>query len=138
MLALIIIARVIVLAANTNGGRSTAGTAVIVALICLGIAAPLAVLVWNQLRGVHIYAGGIKSVGANSAIFVTWREIASFDTGPYLLGTIAVFVVYTDGKRVALGDTTRWPYQRAALERVRDELESCRTQYKDQQMTTSH
>ena len=65
---------------------------------------------------------GVQSISANGSRFLPWPEIAAFEIGTYVAGTIAVFVIRRDGTRVALGDTARWPYQRKAVEHVREQL----------------
>ncbi len=109
--------RFVLMAVSSSGG----GTVVVV-LFGVGLVMPVALLVWNRQRGVHVRADGIRSVSANGSRFLAWSEIAGFEVDPYIAGTIAVHARRPDGSRVALSDTARWPYQRAAVEHIWDEL----------------
>lgn len=112
-------------------GRSSHGSSwvLITLLLGLGLLIPVALLVWDRQRGVHVREDGIRSVGANGSTFVPWSEIAEFNIGRYVAGTIAVFAVRQDGTRAALGDTARWPYQRSGVEQIRDQLASYRERW---------
>jgi hypothetical protein len=117
-----ITAKMLAVALDASGGPSSAAPVVIAFLLALGFSIPVALLVWDQRRGVHVGTDGVRAVSANGSAFVSWAEIAGFEISPYRAGTFAVYAVRQDGSRVALGDTARWPYQRAAVERVRDQL----------------
>lgn len=107
-------------------GSSRAPWWVIVSLGGLGLMIPVALLVWDHRRGVHVLDKGIRSVSANGSRFIPWSEIAGFEIDGYIAGTIAVFAVRQDGARVPLGDTARWPYQRKSVEQVRAQLSGYR------------
>ena len=113
----------------SSGGSSSAPWWVTTLLVMLGLLIPLALLVWDRQRGVHVLDGGIRSVGANGSRFVPWGEVAAFEIDPYIAGTLAVFVVSEDGSRVALSDTARWRYQRRVVEQTRDQLNEYRKQW---------
>jgi hypothetical protein len=83
---------------------------------------PVALLMWDHRRGVHVLSKGIRSVSANGSSFILWNEIAGFETDGYKAGTIVVVAVCQDGTRIPLGDTARWPYRRKSVEQVRDKL----------------
>jgi hypothetical protein len=127
----VIFARALAMAVDAHGGETSSATVVIVVLIGISLLLPVALLVWDHARGVHVYEEGIKSVGANSSVFIAWPAIKAFEIGPRPFGTLAVFAVRSDGTREPLGDTTRWPYQRKSVERVRDELERYLGQSRD-------
>jgi hypothetical protein len=107
---------------SSGDSPSAASRPVIGVLLGLGLLIPVALLVWDHQRGTHVREDGIRSVGANGSRFLAWPEIAGFEIDAYVAGTIAVFAIRQDGARVALSDTARWPYQRKAVERVRDQL----------------
>jgi hypothetical protein len=88
----------------------------------MGFLIPVALLVWDHGRGVHVRTDGVRAVDASGSTFLSWREIARFEIRRYWVGSLAVYATRQDGSRVALGDTARWPYQRKAVERMRDEL----------------
>jgi hypothetical protein len=102
---------------------------VIALLVGLGLLIPIALLVWDHRRGVHVRDDGIKSVSANGSKFLAWPDIVAFEIADYIAGMIAVFAICRDGTRVALGDTARWPYQRQAVEQIRDQLAGYRERW---------
>jgi hypothetical protein len=117
---------IVVRALKSSWGHTTGASWVISFLLVLGLMIPVALLIWDYQRGVHVREDGIRSVSANGSRFLAWPEIAEFEIGAYVAGTIAVFALRQDGTRVALGDTARWPYQRKAVEGMRDQLTSYR------------
>jgi hypothetical protein len=124
---------VIILVPTLTGSNyhsaSGTSTGVVIFLIGLGLLIPVGLLLWDSRRGVHVYEDGIRSVGAYGSRFLPWTDIAAFETESYAAGMIAVFAKRSDGTRVALGDTARWPYQRRAVEQTRDQLTSYREQW---------
>ena len=110
-----------VLTASPDSSSGTRWT-VIALLLGLGLLIPVVLLAWDHQRGIHVREDGIRSVGANGSRFLPWSEIAGFEIGAHIGGTIAVFASRGDGTRVVLGDNARWPYQRTAVEHVRDKL----------------
>jgi len=106
----------------SSGGASAGARVVIILLFALALLIPVALLIWDRRRGVHVREDGILSVGANGSKFLGWKEITAFEIDAYVAGTVAIFAACEDGKRVALSDTARWPYQRRSVEQVRDEL----------------
>lgn len=113
----------------SSGGSSGRARVVIVFLFALALLIPIALLLWDGRRGVHVREDGILSVTANGSKFLAWKEIASFEIDAYRAGTIVIFALCSNGARVALGDTARWPYQRRSVERIRDELTSYRERW---------
>jgi hypothetical protein len=105
-----------------QSNSSEAHWLVLTFLLGLGLLIPVALLVWDHQRGVHVREDGIRSVGANGSRFLAWSDIAGFEIDAYIAGTIAVVAVRRDGVRVALSDTARWPYRRKAVEQMRDRL----------------
>lgn len=101
----------------------------IVSLGGLGLMIPVALLVWDHRRGVHVLDRGIRSVSANGSKFIPWSEVAGFEIDSYIAGTVAIFAVQQNGARVPLGDTARWSYQRKAVEQVRDQLAGYRERW---------
>jgi hypothetical protein len=91
-------------------------------LVALGCAIPAALLIWDHKRGVHVRSDGILSVGASASVFLPWSSIHHFEIGASVAGTIALFVVRSDGERVALSQTMRWPFQRATVELYEQQL----------------
>jgi hypothetical protein len=90
---------------------------------------PIVLLVWDHRRGAHVGEDGITSVSANGSKFLAWPDIAAFEIADYIAGMIAVFAIRRDGTRVALSDTARWPYQRKAVEQIRDQLAGYRERW---------
>ena len=74
---------------STKGMSGTAGL-VIVFLLGLGLLIPVALLVWDHQRGVHVREDGIRSVGANGGRFFAWSDIDRFEIHPHIGGTIAI------------------------------------------------
>jgi hypothetical protein len=120
---------IVVRALKSSWGHTTGASWVIAFLLVLGLLIPVALLIWDYQRGVHVREDGIRSVSANGSRFLAWPEIAEFEIGAYVAGTIAVFVLRQDGTRVALGDTARWPYQRKAVEQMRNRLAGYRERW---------
>jgi hypothetical protein len=114
---------------SRGGHSSRAPWPLIAFLVALGLCIPVALLVWDAQRGVHIRPDGIRSVGPKGSRFVAWSEIDRFDIAPYVAGTIAVFADRSDGDPIALADTARWRYQRGAVEELRDELDGFRARW---------
>jgi hypothetical protein len=121
-----IVVGIVVRALKSSWGHTTGASWVIAFLLVLGLLIPVALLIWDYQRGVHVREDGIRSVSANGSRFLAWSEIAEFEIGAYVAGTIAVFALRQDGTRVALGDTARWPYQRKSVEQMRDQLDGYR------------
>src|SRR5215831_12621583 len=71
-------------------GSSRAPWWLIAFLIALGLSIPLALLVWDRQRGVHVLDDGIRSVGANGSRFIPWSEIAAFEIDGYVVGSVVV------------------------------------------------
>jgi hypothetical protein len=111
---------------DTSGAHAQEGTAALIFLHGLTLLLPVALIVWDRQRGVHVRADGIKCVSANGSRFLAWRDIKAFEIDAYAAGTLAVFAQRQDGTSVALGDTSRWPYQRRSVEQIKRELESYR------------
>lgn len=105
----------------------SAGTWVVVGLLlAVGFSIPVAILVFDHERGVHVREDGIRSVSASGSSFLAWPEIAGFDVRPYWIGSVAVYATRPDGARVPLGDTARWAHLGGDVEHTRDELVSYR------------
>jgi hypothetical protein len=71
-------------------------------LTAAGVAAAVALMLWNRSVGVRVSAAGIVSIGLSSADAIGWRDLRRFfvdDRGPNRLG---VYAGLTDGSRVAL------------------------------------
>ena len=122
LVAAVMIVVIVLRIMASSGGASGAARVVIVILFGLSVVIPIALLAWNHRRGVHVREDGIQSISANGSRFLPWPEIVAFQIGPYVVGTIAVFAIRRDGTRVALSNTARWPYQRQAVEHIRDQL----------------
>jgi hypothetical protein len=114
---------------SSRVGSGRASGVLIAFLVGLGLLIPIALLVWDHRRGVHVGEDGIRSVGANKSRFLAWSDIATFEIADYVAGMIAVFAICRDETRVALSDTARWPYQRQAVEHIRDELAGYRERW---------
>jgi hypothetical protein len=114
---------------GSNHSASGASTGVVIFFIGLGLLIPIALLVWDSRRGVRVCEDGIRSVGPYGSRFLAWTDIAAFETDSYTAGMIAVFAKRPDGTRIALGDTARWPYQRPAVEQIKEQLTSYREQW---------
>lgn len=114
---------------SNHHSASGTSTGVVIFLIGLGLLIPVALLVWDSRRGVHVCEDGIRSVGTSGSRFLAWTDIAAFETDSYTAGMIAVFAIRPDGTRVVLGDTARWPYQRRAVEQTKDQLASYHKQW---------
>jgi hypothetical protein len=127
--AVAVIILVPTLTGSNHDSASGTSTGVVVFLVGLGLLIPVALLVWDSRRGVHVCENGIRSVSPYGSWFIPWTDIAAFETDSYAAGMIAVFAKRPDGTRVALGDTARWPYQRHAVEQIRDQLTSYREQW---------
>jgi 4-amino-4-deoxy-L-arabinose transferase-like glycosyltransferase len=122
LVAAILTVTVILRILALSGGSSADAGVVIVLLFALGVLIPVALLVWDHRRGVHVREGGILSVGANGSKFLSWKDLASFEIDAYIAGTIAIFAVCGNGSRLVLSDTARWRYQRRSVEQIMDEL----------------
>jgi hypothetical protein len=107
---------------SSGFGSGRASWVLTALLVGLGLLVPIALLVWDHRRGVHVGEDGIRSVGANRSRFLAWSDIATFEIADYIAGMIAVFAICRDGTRVALSDTARWPHQRRAVEHIMDQL----------------
>lgn len=125
------------LTGSNHHSASGTSTGVVIIFIGLGLLIPVVLLVWDRRRGVHVCEDGIRSVGPYGSRLLAWTDIAGFETGSYVAGMIAVFAVRSDGTRVALGDTARWPYQRRAVEQIRDQLSNYRERW-TKSMTPTH
>lgn len=117
----------------STGGSSSGPWWLKVLLIALGLLIPVALLAWDRQRGVHVLANGIRSVGANGSRFLPWGDVARFEIDSYIAGTIAVFAVRQDGRRIGLSDTARWRYKRRTVEEMRDRLSG----YRERWLTTT-
>lgn len=114
---------------SSRVGSGRASWVLVAFLVGLGLLIPIALLVWDRRRGVHVGEDGIRSIGANRSRFLAWSDIATFETADYIAGMVAVFAICQDGTRVALSDTARWPYQRPAVEQIRDRLAGYRERW---------
>jgi hypothetical protein len=114
---------------SRGGGSSKASWPVIALLVGLGLLIPIALLLWDRQRGIHVREDGIKSVSANGSKFLAWSDIAAFEIADYVAGTIVVSAIREDGTCVALSDTARWPYQRKTVEHTRDQLAAYRERW---------
>ena len=89
--------------------------------IAFGLVAPLGLIVWDRLRGIHVMPYGIKNVPAGRSVTVAWQDIVDLEIDRYGLPS-AIYACLRDGSRVPLTAVLAWSWQKTMIEGICSEL----------------